>query len=153
MTLCAHAHVPDWSSFFGYHFCDLCVAGGYVRLPTVVSRSRDAAGNIVEELIASREPKGTVNLFVPGRKSVIVAPVLIEHYIDAHGYMPPAEFCEAVLECPPMGTDEYFAALWRVSSGDFRKSLPPPRKPWWRAWPWSTRKASQWMSLGSEHTE
>ena len=147
VTLREHAHVPDWSCFFGYHFCDLCIAGGYVRLPTFVSCSTDAAESIVGERSASREPKGVCNLFIPGRNSVFVAPELIVHYIDAHGYVPPAEFCEAVLECPPMGTDAYFAALRRVSSGDFGKALPPQRRPWWRAWPWSTRKASEWMSL------
>jgi len=29
------------------------------------------------------------------------------HYINAHRYLPPNEFCEAVLSCPPTQTMEY----------------------------------------------
>ena len=55
---------------------------------------------------------GSANLFVPGRQSkVFVSPSLIAHYIDAHGYAPPEEFQEAVLECPPMGSFPYRKAL------------------------------------------
>lgn len=54
---------------------------------------------------------GTTNLFVPGDEVVYVAPSLVVHYIDAHGYAPPDEFQEAVLKCPEMRSREYLHAL------------------------------------------
>jgi hypothetical protein len=38
-------------------------------------------------------------------------PSLAAHYILAHGYAPPPQFCEAVLRCPPMRSKEYFEAI------------------------------------------
>ncbi len=40
-----------------------------------------------------------------------VAPSLILHYIDAHGYAPPDQFQRAVMECPPMKSMPYLRAL------------------------------------------
>jgi hypothetical protein len=37
------------------------------------------------------------NLFVPGKNQVYVAPSMITHYIDSHGYQPPLEFQEALM--------------------------------------------------------
>jgi len=37
--------------------------------------------------------------------------VLIGHYIEAHGYSPPAVFQAAVLDCPLTATDAYFDLL------------------------------------------
>lgn len=55
---------------------------------------------------------GSANLFVPGPAGkVYVAPSLIAHVIDAHGYAPPEEFQRAVLECPTMRTMPYLKAL------------------------------------------
>ncbi len=45
---------------------------------------------------------GITNLFVPGDSVIYVAPSLIAHYIDAHGYSPPDEFQAAVIACPEM---------------------------------------------------
>lgn len=75
-----------WSpvAFMGPHFCDLC--------------ERDAPG-------------GHENLFIPFADRVFVAPQLVLHYIERHGYQPPARFIEAVLACPPMGSPEYLAAI------------------------------------------
>jgi hypothetical protein len=68
----------------GWHDCDLC----------------------------SCEPaNGAANLFVPGNGVIYVCPVLITHYMNAHGYRPPECFCEAVLRCPPMGSMEYLRAI------------------------------------------
>jgi hypothetical protein len=61
------------------------------------------------------EKRGTKNLFVPGAGKVYVAPELILHYMNAHRYRPPDEFCEAVMACPPMRSQEYRRAL--LSSG------------------------------------
>jgi len=53
------------------------------------------------------ERRGTANLFVPGQGVIYVCPELILHYINAHRYAPPPEFCEAVLKCPDTRTMEY----------------------------------------------
>ena len=53
------------------------------------------------------EASGITNLFIPGNGFLYVCPELICHYMNAHGYLPPAEFCDAVLACPDMRTMEY----------------------------------------------
>ena len=35
---------------------------------------------------------GSANVFVPGRNVLYMAPSLVVHYIDAHGYRPPDDF-------------------------------------------------------------
>ncbi len=72
--------------------CDLCqFSGGPGRL---------RVGEVTVAL-------GSANLFVPGRGFIYVAPSLVAHYIDAHGYRPPEEFIEAVLSCPPMRSMDF----------------------------------------------
>jgi hypothetical protein len=56
-------------------------------------------------------PIGALNLFVPGEGFVYAMPSLAAHYIVAHGYAPPAAFCEALLRCPPMHSKAYFEAV------------------------------------------
>ena len=51
------------------------------------------------------------NLFVPALGFIYVAPSLILHYIDSHGYTPPEAFQQAVMECPPMKSIQYFKAF------------------------------------------
>ena len=71
------------------------------------------------------EVRGTRNLFIPAGNCLYVCPELIVHYMSAHGYGPPEEFCDAVLACPPMRSMEYLKAL-RASGGDLLvKSLNP----------------------------
>jgi hypothetical protein len=69
----------------GIHSCDLCLYEG--------------------------EASGTANLFIPGKGVLYVCPELIVHSMNAHGYAPPAEFCAAVLACPPMGSMAYRQAI------------------------------------------
>jgi hypothetical protein len=54
---------------------------------------------------------GAATLFVPNVDQVFVAPSLVAHYIDAHGYCPPAEFQTAVANCPPMRSMEYLKLM------------------------------------------
>lgn len=75
-------------AFVGWHQCDLCQYEG---------------------------PTGLRNLFVPGPGFAFVAPELIAHYMNAHSYRPPDEFCAAVLECPEMRSLPYFKALLIVA--------------------------------------
>jgi len=54
------------------------------------------------------------DLFVPVGAHVLLAPGGILHYVEVHGYLPPALFRKAVLECPPLASREYFAALLKT---------------------------------------
>ena len=72
-------------AFMGVHGCDLCVYAS--------------------------EASGTRNLFIPGNGFAYVCPELVSHYMNAHAYAPPAEFCAAVLDCPPMRSMQYLKAL------------------------------------------
>jgi hypothetical protein len=42
---------------------------------------------------------------------VYVAPELVVHYIESHGYQPPEEFIAAVMACPPQESAEFFGML------------------------------------------
>src|SRR3954451_6309501 len=57
------------------------------------------------------EMRGTRNLFIPGSGFLYVCPELTLHYMNAHGYGPPEEFCGAVLNCPPMRSIEYMKSV------------------------------------------
>lgn len=57
------------------------------------------------------EAHGGKNLFIPGNGFQYVCPELITHYMNAHGYAPPREFCDAVLACPTMRSAAYHKAL------------------------------------------
>ena len=54
---------------------------------------------------------GATNLYLPADGCVYVAPSMIAHYVDVHGYEPPAVFWEAVMNCPPMASETYKQAL------------------------------------------
>lgn len=51
------------------------------------------------------------NLFVPGDGVVFASPVLIVHYVEAHGYAPPSAFVAAVERCPAMNSAAYVEAV------------------------------------------
>ena len=55
--------------------------------------------------------KSIANVFIPGRGVIYVCPELATHYMNAHGYKPPVEFCDAVLACPPMRSIAYHRAI------------------------------------------
>ncbi len=71
---------------------------------------------------------GTPNLFVPGDGFLYAAPSMIAHYILAHTYAPPAEFCEAVLRCPPMRAPEYFEAIVQHGPASFAEEIEASRE-------------------------
>jgi hypothetical protein len=82
-------------SFFGFHECDLCLYQGDAR--------------------------SVNNLFIPGDGIIFVCPELITHYMNAHGYQPPGEFCRAVLSCPTMRSVPYLRALLACGAGSLVK--------------------------------
>lgn len=88
--------VDPWQPaiFAGREPCSLCQFSG-------------GPGMLVFE--GSEVRLGSTNLFVPSprQSKVFVAPSLVVHYIDAHGYVPPEEFQVAVLQCPTMGSLAY----------------------------------------------
>ena len=87
-----------WQPYFhmGWHACDFCRYNGFMSFK---------------------------NLFIPGKDMTYVAPEAIGHYISAHGYAPPAEFIEALMQCPAMDTLAYFEALhargWSKQVADY----------------------------------
>lgn len=101
--------------YLGYHFCEFCPESRPEAPPDVIRRGRfadwktDLATTIVRDRCA-----GTRNLLVPGEREVYACPELIVHYIGAHGYAPPEEFCHALLHCPPIPSIDYFRRLLRV---------------------------------------
>ena len=97
---------PWGPAFCGWHDCDLCVYR-YGR----------------SKLGTHRSTMGFKNVFVPGDAKIYVAPELILHYIDQHGYSPPAEFQQAVLDCPTMRSVAYLQAILKL--GLTHKALRP----------------------------
>ena len=93
--------VNPWQPFIaaGFHACGWCrFSGGPAQL----------------QAFGKRVQMGRDNLFVPAGDRVYVAPSLMAHYIDAHGYAPPEQFQAAVMACPPMGSAEYLAQIERL---------------------------------------
>jgi len=80
----------------GVHRCDLCLYAG--------------------------EKTGARNLFIPDGTRVFIVPELILHYMNAHQYRPPDEFCRAVTNCPPMGSQEYRRALLAAGGPGFLRA-------------------------------
>lgn len=97
----------------GWHDCTFC---------------RLTRGPTTFEYGGAKVPIGTSNLFIPGRDCVYIAPSLILHFMDAHGYVPAAEFIQAVLDCPPMRSAEYHRALKSVSPAWLTAAPPAPRR-------------------------
>src|SRR5262245_52567083 len=66
--------------FMGFHECSLC--------PDISPRP------------GRGWRAGLRNLLIPTSNLLYVAPELIVHYVEDHGYRPPEEFVAAVLACP-----------------------------------------------------
>jgi hypothetical protein len=73
------------------------------------------------------EAWGTANLFVPGDGVLYVCPELVIHYMNAHGYAPPPEFCRAVLACPTMRSVEYLKRVLESGGRPLVRSARPFR--------------------------
>lgn len=68
----------------GLHHCELCDAESPV-IVTVPDESGDAAAYL-----------GSGEIHVSSTTQAYSAPTLVVHYIDAHDYLPPQEFLDAV---------------------------------------------------------
>ena len=62
-------------------------------------------------LCLEHPPYGVRNLLIPTPACLYVAPELIVHYVERHGYCPPDEFIKAVVNCPPQKTPLYVELL------------------------------------------
>jgi hypothetical protein len=101
----AFAEAFSSESFRGLHECTLCQCDEGERT-----------------LIDSH-----INLFVPGKNCVFVAPGRIDHYIEKHGYCPPKVFYNAVMQCPdPRGSK--YDRLLKLANGDIE---PPFQRNSW----------------------
>jgi hypothetical protein len=72
----------DWPIAGGFHTCELC-------------NDFRAAGNFG----------------VPAGAALFVAPEMVAHYVEKHGYLPPQEFIDAVMVSPTPGTADYADAV------------------------------------------
>ena len=81
----------------GRHICELCY-----RPPDVVKALVPNRGKLIDpngiwkRWAEPRESNGEIRVSSAG--VVFAAPVLIVHYIEEHGYLPPAQFLTAVEE-------------------------------------------------------
>jgi hypothetical protein len=105
--------VKPWAPmyFLGYADCPFCTLDSY----GIVYKDKKIV-------------VGALNLFVPGHGFLYTAPSMIAHYILAHNYAPPQEFCDAVLHCPPMRSLEYFEAIIKNGPESFLKEVEASRE-------------------------
>lgn len=75
------AEALSFVGFAGWHDCELC-----------------------------EQERGAGNFGVPAGPVLYIAPAMIAHYVERHGYRPPAAFVTAVMESPLPDTAEYRAA-------------------------------------------
>jgi len=83
--------IPTYSEM-GFHECEFCSP----------RRDGESVGAWVLGNPAPRSNRrgilGTGELWVPSESGLVyVAPVLVAHYVDAHRYVPPQEFMDAVV--------------------------------------------------------
>ncbi|RYG62852.1 hypothetical protein EON80_22345 [bacterium] len=103
--------VNPWNPAYpvGVHLCELCrFSGG-----NGVTRFKDFQ-------IAGYSK---FDLYVPGQGIIYVAPSSIAHSVDAHQYLPPRIFLDAVMACPPMRSVDYFRALLANGGRDLVRNL------------------------------
>jgi hypothetical protein len=92
----AHPH----RNFRGLHQCSIC----------------EARGSGTKGL-----PSSHINMLIPGPGVIYAAPAGIVHHIEAHSYLPPSEFIEAVERCPDYGSPAFYEAVRASNCGE-----PPP---------------------------
>ena len=96
--------------FMGPHFCSFCLANA-------------------EEVQAEDVAAGIDNLWIPGDGVVYVTPELVTHYMQAHEYLPPQSFLDAVRKCPTEPAD-YARALSRSAPVSMRRDLQAALDGW-----------------------
>ncbi|QJE94616.1 hypothetical protein [Luteolibacter luteus] len=110
--LCMHLGKP-WQAPFawaGFHHCELCQ----------FSTSQSHFGGYSFQSTSSSE------IFVPNGREIFVSPKNIAHYIDAHGYLPPDSFIDALGACPTQGSNAYLKLLLDSGGREWLKRLEAP---------------------------
>lgn len=86
-----------------------------------------SAGFHVCDLGGCERTSGSHYVIIPARSCVYVAPDLVTHYVEAHSYLPPSEFVDAVIACPEQSSDAYvelllpFANVWNFDDAMVRR--------------------------------
>jgi len=75
-----------------------------------------------------REHLDSRNFIIPGKTTAYLAPGMILHYVQQHRYLPPAEFIEALRDCPPRRSEEFMAGVHAMWSW-VDETLAPPAGP------------------------
>ncbi len=101
-----------WGMFRGFHKCEFC-----------------------------GRAHGSGNFGVPRGRLLFVAPELVSHYVEEHGYAPPREFQAAVAVAPLPGTPEYREAV-RDIRRLHRRADAQRRRRWRKAG--RTKLAARW---------
>jgi hypothetical protein len=117
----------------GIHWCEFCP-----------SPKEAQAASIQETSDGDRVSLGSGVIRVNPRRGIaFVAPALIYHYIQAHRYLPPASFIEAVMEDNPENAETVaernrwgayhlsrvaFGWLWSMATRDSRNAGPKDEK-------------------------
>jgi len=108
----------------GHHYCELCYESEEQAAQALDAYFQDRKRGAHAPDDATRVARGTQNVLVPSGRDVFVAPEMILHFIRVHQYRPPAEFCDALMACPMMGSDAYFTAILRTAWADIVRRQP-----------------------------
>ncbi|MBX3083852.1 MAG: hypothetical protein KF716_19615 [Anaerolineae bacterium] len=92
----------DVNRMRGFHICGFCARDtfGDKYSPTSLDDFRDymSKSTVYLEHLGQKKLLGMSEIWLPSSSGVIYAsPSLIYHYIEAHRYLPPQEFLEAVI--------------------------------------------------------
>jgi hypothetical protein len=82
----------------GYHLCELCDKPEEAQLIPVPNRVVSRPNEAWTQWAKPRMSYGEIRVTRGG--ITYAAPMNVAHYIEAHGYLPPAEFLKAVEEAP-----------------------------------------------------
>jgi hypothetical protein len=91
----------------GVRICDLCRFTGN-SIGTYTRAGNNGPQSPGYQISAA---SSTVDVWIPADGFLYVCPTSITHYIDAHEFCPPADFCAAVLKCPLMRSIEYLKSI------------------------------------------
>jgi hypothetical protein len=86
-----------FGAFWGFHTCEFC-----------------------------NQAHGINNFGVPSDDLLFVAPEMVVHYIEKHGYRPPSEFIAAVLRSPLPDAEEYQVLtepFWHMHKEFIRRAI------------------------------
>lgn len=101
------------NSLFGFHVCQICC-------PRSLAKHSKEYIEVVTD--ARCNGNGEIRIKLDG--ITYAAPVLIIHYIEEHGYLPPEDFLDAVLTGTPVTQEEFYPNWRRKSNTDDPSPAP-----------------------------